>query len=344
MKTVLLYGVCLFLICLCKGASAIQVNSLYQGEVQVYSQSHEERRQKMPVALAQVFVKVSGDNQILANPRIKQQLNKASTLVKQFGYSATKAQIPYLLKIHFDIDGVNQCLRDAGTPVWGQNRPLILGWIHDESAEISGDILALNTQNAIVTVMKQTMEQRGLPFVLPAMDEIDVNVVTPQLITDMNIPKLEAASKRYNPNSLLIGHITKKGELLNTEWKLTLGNDQWEWNITGKTPNDVMPALINNITKALSTRFAIVTTSSIQKNITLKITGIHSQSDFAQLIRYLNHLTPVANVSISTIHGSDVLLNVSLRSTEESFLKVISLGQELSAVNAKNMIFKWNHP
>ncbi len=344
MKTTFLYGLSIFLIFLCNIASAINVNSLYIGEVPVQSQSPDERRQKMPAALAQVFMKVSGDNQILTNPRIKQQLSKASSLVQQFGYTAANTT-PYLLQIHFDMNGVNQCLREASAPVWEQNRPLILGWIHDESGEI-GDILTHTTPNPVVDLMKQNMAARGLPFILPTMDNVDANTVNPQLITDMDITKLEAASKRYKSNSLLIGHITKNGDLLTTQWKLTMGNDQWGWTITGKKAEDIIPALMNQITKTLSTRFAIVTSNAIQKNIELKITGIHHQADFTQLIRYLNHLAPVANVSISNINGSDVLLNISLRSTEESFLKAISLSHELSYVantdNTPPMIFKWN--
>lgn len=349
MKTALLYGLSIFLILTCHTASAIQVNSLYMGEIQVHSQSSEERHRMMPTALAQVFTKVSGNNQILTNPRIKQQLPKASSLVQQFGYATSAAantNTTYLLQIHFDINGVNQCLREANAPVWGQNRPLILGWISDESTPTQ-DILTLKTTNPMANLMKKNMDQRGIPFTLPNMDTTDANLITPQLITDMDIPKLLAASKRYKSDALLIGHLTKNGELLNTQWKLTLGSDQWEWNITGKTANDIIPALVDNITNTLSTRFAIVTSNSIQKNIALKIMGIHHQSDFTQLIRYLNHLTPVANVSISSVNGSDVLLSISLRSTEESFVKTLSLGQRLSAISTKDntspMIFQWNH-
>ncbi len=345
MKTALLYGLSIFFILICHTAFAIQMNSLYAGETQVHSQSPEERNKMMPIALAQVFIKVSGNNQILSNPRIKQQLRKASSLVHQFGYT-TDTPTTYLLKIHFDINGVNQCLRDVNAPVWGQNRPLILGWINDESTP-THDILTLKTTNPAVNIIKQNMEQRGIPFILPNMDTIDANLVSAQRITDMDIPKLFAASKRYKSNALLIGYMTKNGELLNTQWKLIMGNDQWEWDISGKTINDIISTIVDNVTNTLSTRFAIVTSNAIQKNMTLKITGIHHQSDFTQMIRYLNHLTPVVNVSISSIHGNDVFLSISLRSTEASFLKTLSLGQRLSAISTKDnmnpMVFKWNH-
>lgn len=344
MKTALLYGLSIFFMLICHAASAIQVNSLYIGEVPVHSQSPEERHNMMTGALAQVFIKVSGDKQILSNPRIKQQLSKAASLVQQFGYSANP-NATYLLQVHFDINGVNQCLRNANAPVWGQNRPMILGWINDASTPTQ-DILTLKTPNAITHLINQNMKQRGIPFTFPNMDSTDANLITPQLITGMDIPKLLAASKRYKSDALLIGYMTKNGELLNTQWKLIIGNDQWEWNILGKTAMDIIPILVDNITTTLSTRFAIVTSNAIQKNIALKITGIHHQSDFIQMIRYLNHLTPVANVSISSIHGSDVLLNISLRSSEEAFLKTLSLSQRLSAMNTDNkpssLIFKWN--
>lgn len=349
MKTALLYGLNIFLVLIIHTAFAMNVNSLYVGKVQVHSQSSDERQKMMPIALAQVFIKVSGNRQILANPRIKQQLNKASSLVQQFGYTIASAQntnTPYVLQVHFDINGVNQCLRETNMPIWGQNRPLILGWINDESV-LAPDILNPKTTNPIVYLIKQHMDERGIPFTLPSMDTLDTHLINPQTITSMDIPKLLIASKRYKSDALLIGHVNKTNDLFTTQWKLIMGTDQWEWNISDKTLNNIIPTLVDNITTTLSARFAVVTSNTIQKNIILKITGISQQTDFSQLIRYLNHLTPVANVSISSINGSVVLLNISLRSNEESFLKAISLGQKLSIINTDNktstMIFQWNH-
>lgn len=349
MKNALLLGLSIFLMLLGNAAFAVKVNSLYIGEVSVRSQSPEERRQVTQTALAQVFIKVSGNNQITNNPRIKQNLIKASPLVQQFGYTTptvSNTDKPYLLQIHFDINGVNQCLRDANAPIWGQNRPLILGWIHDEASQPAA-ILTLKTENPITDLMKQTMEQRGIPFSLPTMDTIDASLINPDHIINTDIPNLLTAAKRYKSNVILVGRVSKNADQFSTQWKLIMGKDEYAWDITGKTLNDIIPTLVNNITNTLSTHFAVVTSNNIQKNIALKITGIHQESDFAQLIRYLNHLTPVANVSISSIHGADVLLSISLRSTEESFLKAVSLGQRLSAVSQdakiSPMIFQWNH-
>lgn len=348
MKNALLLGLGLYLLLIGNTAFAIKVVSLYMGEVRVNSQSPEERHKATQAALAQVFIKVSGNLQILSNPGVKQHLNKASALMQQFGYTTptdSHQDKPYLLQIHFDINGVNQCLRDANVPIWGQNRPLILGWIHDESTE-PATILSLNTANPTTDLMKQAMEQRGIPFTFPVMDTIDANLINPNDIMTKDAPKLLTAAKRYNSNAMLIGRVSKNADMFTTQWTLTMGKDQWGWTITGKSLNNIIPALIDTITTTLSTRFAVVTSNNIQKNIALKITGIDQQSDFARLIRYLSHLTPVVSVSISSIDGSNVLLNINLRSTEESFLKAVSLGKRLSAatqdVKTSPMIFQWN--
>lgn len=333
MKNALLHGLILFLTFLGNIAFAVKVDSLYTGEIAVQSQAPEERRKATQMALAQVLIKVSGKKQILDNPRVKQHLTKASSLARQFGY--TRHNTHYLLQVQFDIDGVNQCLQDANAPIWGQNRPLILGWINDESIKLpeAADPQIPNTVNDLVKI---AMEKRGIPLAYP----------TPTT-SSPDITELNNLGKRQKTDALLIGHISKNADMLNSQWKLTLNKDQWEWNIVGNTLNDIIPVLVDHVAATLSDHFAVVTSSHIQKNIFLKVTGIKHQSDFTQLIRYLNHLTPVANVSISNINGTNVLLNVSLRSTEESFLQAVSLGQKLSITpqdpSISPLIFHWNH-
>jgi hypothetical protein len=207
MRNILLSGLSIFFTLLGTIAYAINIQSPYTAEVIVHSQSTEERLKATESALAQVFIAITKNDQILAHPHIKQQLTKAPTLVQQFGYTAAPSAVNteklYLLRVYFDPQGVDQCL--------------------------------------------QTMR----------------------------------------------------------------------------------PTHNNN-----------------QEKISLKITGIHHQSDIDQLMSYLGHLKTVANVNLSAIHGTDILLKLSLHNTEEFFLQTVSKDQRLSAINQKTdknpTILRWN--
>lgn len=346
MKNTLLTGLILFLFIIISGITfAFKVDSLYTGEVPVHSQSSEEKQKATALGLANVFVKVSGNAQILQNPRIQQRIAHASQFVQQIGYIASSDKTnPYLLQIHFDMNAINRCLRDANVPVWNTSRPIILGLIVDESQQPATILNATDTK-LTSQLLKQTMNSRGMPFLLPTMDNTDATIIKPDTLTTFDNTTALPITKRYKNNVFLIGQIHKNSNLYDTQWKLIMGQDQWEWNLSGKTIDDIISLLVNNMTTTLSTKLAIVTSNNIQKTISLKIMGINKQSDFTQLIRYLSHLTPVASVGITHVDGTNILLNINLRSTEESFLQAVALEHKLFIVQDQPspMTLQWNH-
>jgi uncharacterized protein len=364
MKTTLLLAL-LSLLCLMATTStfAIKVDTLYSAKIPVNTQSEQERLQSMPHAMEQVLIKVSGNSQILNNPAIQSRLNEGGKLVQEFTYTNTpNNKYPFLLELHFDNNEINQWLRDAAAPIWGQNRPLILSLItqtvkgHPTKILSSGsstghptEILSSGSSDERVTLLTQQAERRGLPIIFPLMDLTDITEITTQDITSQHMTNnINLAAKRYGSDALLFGSITQDQEIFSSHWKLILDNAEWEWNLTGPSEANILSTLIDNMTDTLSGRFAIITTNQIQNSLQLKIVGIHQQSDFVQLIRYLNHLTPVANVNIVEIMGNEITLKISLRSTQASFIQAIALGKQLTPVPLAHadttslLIYQWN--
>jgi hypothetical protein len=160
----------------------------------------------------------------------------------------------------------------------------------------------------------------------------------------MSTPNLLSAAKRYGSSAILIGRIIEDANGLNSQWKLVMNQEQWDWTLPGKMPTDILPALIDHLTTTLATRFAVVTPNTTQKNVTVRVVGISQQGDFGKLVRYLNHLTPVADVGILRISGSEIMLHVSLRSTQQAFAQAIASGQQLTPLDTTHpaMVYQWN--
>lgn len=317
---------------------AAKVDSLYQGQTPVSSQSQEEQNRAVQAALLQVLLKVSGNNSILKKPDIKPRLTDAQKLVQQVGYST-----PTLLSVDFDPSGVNDLLRSLNVPIWSQNRPMIVAWVENEALGHPAEILGSDSNNETVTLLKQQADQHGLPILFPLMDIADINQVSPNDIATMAIPKLTSAAKRYAGDVILAGRVIRGANGFATQWKLVVGDNHWEWNIVGKTLNEIIPVLVENITNTLAARFAVTTTSAVQTELTLKISGVTLQDDLAQLTRYLEHLAPVASVSVAQISGGDVTLTISLRGTREAFTQLLSLGNKLTPINPAEWKYQWNH-
>lgn len=353
MRIAWLLGFSLFVSMMATSALALKIDTLYTGRVPVTTQAAAERAQATQQALIQVLVKVSGNDQILNNPQLKARVSSpdADTLIQQYSYITPPTgtqNAPYVLEVQFDPTAINQWLRDAHIAIWGQNRPLIMAWILYESPGHAPEILSSDLTNETITLLKQNADKRGLQFILPVMDMTDINQTSAADITTMDIPKLVNATKRYASDGVLIGHITQNKQGFVSQWKLVLGDKQWNLNLTGNNLTDIMPVIVNKATNTLASRFAIVTTNTIQKDLVLKVTGITHYRDFAQLTRYLHHLTPVANVEITKIlTDNDVILKVSLRSTQEAFTQALSLGKKLTPVPMTDttdtmVVYQWN--
>ncbi len=352
MRTARIVGLGIVLFFFMAKAWSIKVDSLYTATVPVTTQQESERKQVAQQALEQVLIKVTGDAQVLNNPKLKPRLSSAATLVQEFSYTAqpqsnNATTTPYLLALQFDPVSVNQWLTDANVPIWGKNRPLVLAWVVDETAGHSAEILSSDASNDIKTRLQQNADQRGLPFMLPVMDMTDLNQASVKDVTDIAIPKLLDATKRYAGDAILIGHVTGDSNGLVSQWKLVLGDNKWDWSLTGKSMADIAPTLISNITQALATRFAVVATNAVQKDLIIKVTGITHYRDFNQLTGYLNHLTPVANVEITKILAdNDVIVKVSLRGTQDSFNQALSIGKKLTPAPANAtdtmVVYQWN--
>jgi Uncharacterized protein conserved in bacteria (DUF2066) len=94
--------------------------SLYTGQVPVNSQSDTERAEALKSALAQVLVKLAGDNAVLTKPEVAKAVANAEHYVQQYQYSQDVAtdtgqpQARLNLVAQFDRNAVDQLLRDLG--------------------------------------------------------------------------------------------------------------------------------------------------------------------------------------------------------------------------------------
>lgn len=112
-------------------AGALAAPGLYTGQVPVGSQSDVERTEALKTALAQVVIRVTGDNGALAKPDVAKAVADAERYVQQFSYQQEivteggQPQVRLTLVAQFDRDAVDQLLRNLGllkdaAPVEGQ--------------------------------------------------------------------------------------------------------------------------------------------------------------------------------------------------------------------------------
>jgi uncharacterized protein len=333
-KSIKLLSIFLFLL-LSSKTFAVEAPSIYQVEVPVATHSDQLRDEAIKKGFVQVLVKVSGNSHVMeAYPKLKPYLGHADDLVQEFSYTTpttASSATPYLLVVRFDVDSINKLLKDAGASVWGQNRPSILVWMAYDGPNHPAEVVG-SSERAIQTTLNDEAEQRGLPVIFPVMDVTELTQVTPTDVINKTLTVLKPASQRYDSKAILMGHLTQTTAGVTSNWQLLVGDEHWDFNVAGKNLQDVFGSLVNQISDTLAKRYSAVITDVVQTNIILKVTGLKQQSDLALLMKYLQQLTPVANVQLKSVNGDEIILTLNLRGTQQAFVQAVALGSNLKPV------------
>jgi hypothetical protein len=326
------------------------VPSIYQVEVPVISRAANVRSDAVKTALEQVLIKVSGNSHILETyPRLKTKMAQADDLVQEFAY-VTPAQPstlqPYALSVHFDPEGVDKLLQDAGSSEWGQTRPMLVVWIAYEGANHPTEVVS-SSENPVQNVFQASAQKRGLPVVFPVMDVTELIQVTSADVLNKNLSVLQPASQRYSGNAILMGHLSQSAAGFTSDWQLVMGNNQWSFTQAGRNMSDVFSGLINQISDTLAKRYAAVVTPNVQAKLTLKVSNLKQQTDLAVLMKYLQQVTAVSDVQLQSVDGDQAVLNVNLHGTQAAFTQAVALGSNLvpipvSSPQDTTLQYKWN--
>lgn len=327
-------------------APAQQVKSLYRAEVSAVSQQPDARAEGLREALGQVLVKVSGREDILSHPTIAERLKTPETLVNEFGYvtsSASSDDHKLTLWVSFDRKGVNSLLAEAGVPVWGVERPLILPWlVNGLPGEGAPHILTAEQDGALVEAFRKAAGQYAVPVVFPLMDLGEMTRIGPPAIEGGEWSLLMSAAKRYGSGAILAGEIQPAGTGLRLSATLRLQEgEHWEWELTEKDANALFAALAGKVAAVLSAQYATEAADTAVADIHLRVEGIGRAEDMTALTKYLQHFASVASVDILEVAGSSVVLDLHLRGGVEAFTREISVGQRLVPVDGASLKYQW---
>ncbi|MHC8321567.1 DUF2066 domain-containing protein [Pseudomonas sp. GB2N2] len=240
---------CLSLVSLASQAESVK--SLYQVREPVSSQAPEERDQATQRALDTLVLRLTGDPKAAQNPGLAAIRKDPQQIISQYGFDAGP---PEVLKVDFDPASTEQALRRAGLSLWGANRPSILAWWLNDSAE--GSSLVGDGQ-ASAAPLRRAAQHRGLPLRLPLADLSEQLVATAPNLEGADAAPLRAASERYNADALLAVHAHEEGGQWQAKWHLWLGDQKEAGSVQGGDQAAVADAVLLAVSQRLAPRFAV---------------------------------------------------------------------------------------
>lgn len=326
-------------------AWAVKVSGLYEAEMIVPSQSQDVRSEAIKKGFVKVLTKVTGNQDVEKNRRIRDDINRADYYVQEFSYSSPSMnRASYKLFVQFNQSDIKRLLNKAGLDYWGEMRPLILVWlvtIEDGNLHILGT----DTPGNLLSTFKQEGERFGLPLIFPVMDIADMNLIGPESVRKADLERLRTAAVRYTPDALLIGTMQRGGNGYEAHWNLVLGEKVWDWSITASSEKSAIANILDDVSQVLSKRYEAAISDVPAKKINIEVTNIEDRSELVQVMRYLKKLTPVKNVELEQVNGDSVELSVMVRGDMSTLEENVTIGQKLMLksqdAEQNKMVYEW---
>ena len=313
--------------------------SLFESEVVVANQSPGVRAGAMKTALREVLVRVAGQDAILGTEPAIALLQDPAQLVQQYRYYTVPESKPPVLKmwVRFDGEAVRRALQQQGVSYWGAERPDTLVWL---AVEDRGKryVVAADDGTEVYRQIEQAARTRGVPVLFPLMDLEDQSRVRFSDIWGGFFENVLEASKRYNPQAVLIGRLNRSPSgAWSSRWQLEVAGKSSSWSDSRQQLAMLAQQGIDDTADILASRFAVSQTGANLNSVSITVTGVDSLADYARLGDYLAGLTAVVAVQVQKVAGNDIQYALQLNGSLQDLTQTVSIGTVLEPLPAQSM-------
>jgi hypothetical protein len=328
----------------------VLVNDLYVAEVLVADESPRQLSSGARAGLLQILVRVSGSLEVEESSLVRNSLRNPAAYYYQYSYESTDQTLllgerevnAKILRLHFEPSAIAGLLRDANLPIWGSNRPSVLLWVAVNEGQ-SRRILGEADASEIFAVLVDQARQRGLPVTFPILDIEDASQISTAEVWGAFLDRIDAASDRYSPDSVLTARIqSEPEERWSGRWSFRVA-DAWEsFESVGYSEAVVVRSVINQLADELARRFAL---GSSRSRIRLKIENVGGVSQYASVSRYLEELTPVVSSSIVALENDIAEFELETEGQYVQLIEIIKLDERLLLLSKdernESLLYRW---
>lgn len=306
-------------VCLIAGpVFAQQQSDLYHTEVQLTGSEKAESLAKKE-GLVNVLVKVSGQQTIADNEVVKKALTQSDRYVTQMSF-VDYDDAPRAMKLGYNSKMVLSLLTQAEVGIWETPRKSVLIWIVNEY-NYQRSIIWEQSNNSLITRIKDAANERGLPVMFPVGDFDDVtSIEIPDLWGNFKKP-IADASERYNPQAILV--VKVRGN--SSTWTLFDSTPQYlvttsKKSIEGRASGSVQLAdMVNEVSDYFAKTYTKNLAAVASESETVSIKGIHTTRSFFTIEKQLQQMNSVASVQVNTAQGDKVTYTLSLLGDYQQF-------------------------
>ncbi|MCU7835742.1 MAG: DUF2066 domain-containing protein [gamma proteobacterium symbiont of Taylorina sp.] len=356
---------CLFLVQLSHavGLDKRYEAALYESSVKV--ETGKSENELINKAFTQVLIKVSGRSDVTQSAAYSSILKQSKNAISQFRYdyktlteSADSEQKNIegdkedekekWFWIQFDAKTVENLLKDAQLPVWGNTRPVTLIWL---SQEINGKRIIQSQHDDIAAydALEEKSEQRGISLIFPFFDLQDQNNISANDIWGDFSDTILIASRRYQAQATLtIRLFQEKSGLWHSRWNLLLLGESHVWTIRNKNRSDVLSAGIDKLADNLAQQFTPRYNSdddqtfAVDEGILIQVNNVSDYNEFQKLDNYFNSLATVKSVTLLQVQQDRLIYKVSYLGSKRTLVQEIKLSDMLNSIDHSSIDNRFN--
>ncbi len=315
---------------------AERVENLYGVQLAVDSQSRQELKRASKEGLAVVFVRLSGNAEVLQNPAIIQALSRSQSFLKQYRYERLRASdeqpSQLMVSLEFEPELLRAELRAAAMPIWPHNRPSLLVWLAvGESGAKS--IANAESQPQLVNLLSAHGQRRGLPLQLPLLDLEDSSSLPVERLWQMDQMAVEEASSRYMPDTVLMGRVShlSTGKWLGS-WLFLFDGHSYRFDGNALDLDTYLASAIDQAAELMAAKYAIAPVKIAEGGVLMRVTGVQSFEDYARLVTYLQGLGAIQHADLMGIEGGEVILRLTAEGQLQQLQQTLLRGGRLQLI------------
>lgn len=349
-----------FLACCAIGVPAEPLAWLYNVQVPVASQTDAERQRATRHAFVEVLGRVTGSAQVPMTSAIAAALAAPARYTRRYQFTSTTPEtgLPQpngnalLFDVGFDPGAVLALLRDAQLPIWGANRPTVLVWLAVRGGGRNAIVAAgeANTVEGWAAALRKRARQRGVALALPLMDLRDLETST-AAVWGFFWEHLEAASRRYGADLILVGRATLGHDGWWTDWELsqlarfdsptfaagdeppTAGSGlNMRYHHQAGTLQEAARAAVDEVADALAVRFAVRGDSA--RGFQVTVYGAQTVNGYATLLDHLGAQEYIERVDVLAATPRTLDMRLHTRSDAAQLAELLAQDDRLAVTSA----------
>ena len=296
--------------CLFGSGIALAADEFFAEAVAVEDRSAGELARAAGDALTRVFVRVSGNEQILDKAPFNEAVQNAQSHVLLYSYQDDQDGSTRVF-FEFDDAFVRSLFRDHSILYWEQRRPPLVIWLALDEP-FSRRFAARSDDVELLAPSLERLELRGVEVRFPLLDLADSAALSVSAIWERDFDQVRRASARYGTEHALVGRwidLSDGSKLV--DWYYVGPEQSENLQFRATELSDIWDRGVDLAVDAMRDSLAVTLQQfEMSEAIAVSVKGVKSYADYRAISSVFDELGQLVDLRIDSLNGDTVIYRV----------------------------------